>query len=288
VAVWQRDKTTIITGLIIAGGFGIGFMQSALWTLGYGTAPKYIDWWKMWELNAGFNLGVLYAISFYWAIRQFDKTYKSESTITIKKVKSIKSNVWRDTLFLAFTGFVLLYFVGFEYFFWTGLVLSLLYFITMCLTPVGTHDTYLLEERRKNIFLIYSAFILIFLLFHGGSERFGIVFELYELDEVAQYSWPVNRIVVFVPFAIVITVVALFKMRKVLRPIPPGNQLNSDTSKLSIRIIELMTLIAFIGVLSIWPAKISIFYAMFLMFAVFAFNRLERHFNKQEIKFPLN
>ncbi|MCP4412201.1 MAG: hypothetical protein GY808_06495, partial [Gammaproteobacteria bacterium] len=31
VAAFQRDKTTLVTGLIIGGGFGLGFMQSAVW-----------------------------------------------------------------------------------------------------------------------------------------------------------------------------------------------------------------------------------------------------------------
>ncbi len=86
-AAWQRDKTTIITGLILGGGFGLGFMQSALWTLGYGFAPTYIDWWKLWELNAGFNLGILYAIVLCWAIRQFNKSYTHETNTSGKKVE---------------------------------------------------------------------------------------------------------------------------------------------------------------------------------------------------------
>ncbi|NOX64401.1 MAG: hypothetical protein GXO85_01065, partial [Chlorobi bacterium] len=93
-AALQRDKTTVITGLIIGGGFGIGFMQSALWTLGYGFAPDYIDWWKMWELNAGFDLGLLYAVTFYWAIRDVDKTSKTISDKTEVRTKYLE---WRDT-----------------------------------------------------------------------------------------------------------------------------------------------------------------------------------------------
>lgn len=272
VAIWQRDKVTFVTGLIIGGGFGIGFMQSATWALGYGIDPSYIDWWKIWELNSGFNLGVLYAIALFWAIRHFDKTQNSENKTSVKKEILIKTTEWRNTLFLASAGFVLLFFVGFEYFFWTGLALSFFYFITMYLTTVGNLDSLTIIEKRKNISLIYSVFFLVFLLFHGGSERFGIVFNLYELDEISQYSWPVNRILFFVPLAIIIIGITFFQMWKVLRPNTGQNKCNS---KHSIRIIDLMTLIGFIGVLSIWPAKISVFYAFFLVLAIFTFNRLE-------------
>lgn len=287
VAILQRDKTTVIAGLIIGGGFGIGFMQSAIWTLGYGIAPHYIDWWKIWELNSGFNLGILYAITLYWAIRHFDKTHISESALSGDSVKLIKSGKWRETLFIAVAGFVLLYFVGFEYFFWTGLALSLFYFITMSLTPIGISDMQLLLERRKNISLTYSIFLLVFMMFHGGSERFGIVFKLYGLNEVEQYSWPLNRILIFVPFALIITSVAVLKMWKILHN-PSVDKLNTDASGLSMRMIDLMTLIAFIGVLSIWPSEICVFYAFFLAIAIFAFNRLNHHLNGIDNKLPLN
>jgi hypothetical protein len=279
VAAWQRDKTTVITGLIIGGGFGIGFMQSAIWVLGYGSAPGYIDWWKMWELNSGFNLGVIYAITFYWAVRNFDKSQSLNSDSANKKVERTKSTEWRNTLFMAFAGCVLIFFIGFEYFFWTCLVLCIFYFIAICFTTVGNLDSYVITERRKNILLIYSAFLLVFLMFHGGSERLGIIFELYALDEVTQYSWPLNRIILFLPAAIVITGVAIFRMWKVLRPVTPQNHSGFISSKQSMLIVDLMTVMGFIGVLSIWPAKISVFYALFLVFAIYAFNRLESRFN---------
>lgn len=67
VGALQRDRATRVVGALIGGGFGIGFMLAALWCLGYRYAPNYIDWWKVWELNAGFYLGLLYAVALYWA-----------------------------------------------------------------------------------------------------------------------------------------------------------------------------------------------------------------------------
>lgn len=281
LALFQRDKTTVITGLILGGGFGLGFMQSAMWVLGYVIAPDYIDWWKMWELNAGFNLGVLYALAFYWAIRHFDKAHHSETKTANHILSRTKRMEWHDTLFLASAGFVLLFFVGFEYFFWTSLALSFFYFIAMCFTTVGGLASNVIEERRKRIMLIYSIFYLLFLMFHGGSERFGIVFELYALDEVSQYSWPINRILVFVPIAIFITSIAIYHMWKVFQAEEKSG--NLLISKLPLRIIDLMVIMGSIGILSIWPAKISVFYGLFLVLAVFAFNRLEYLLKKVDL-----
>lgn len=279
-AIWQRDKVTIVLGLIIGGGFGLGFMQSAIWVLGYGIAPDYIDWWKVWELNSGFNLGVLYAIAFYWAIRNLDKTTALTNNVKIKELEFLKFNKWIETLFLAIAGFVLLFFVGFEYFFWTGLALSIFYFCIICFTVVGDSESEDIIERRKKIVLIYSVFLLMFLLFHGGSERLGVIFELYSPDEVSQYSWPINRVLLFAPVAIVIVMVTLFSIRKALRTNVDRREVNCIDSKLTMRIIDLLMIIGFIGVLSIWPAKISIFYALFLGLSVFAVNRIENVFNK--------
>jgi len=117
-------------------------------------------------------------------------------------------------------------------------------------------------------------------LFHGGSERFGIVFNLYELDEVSQYSWPLERILVFVPIAIIITLVAIYQIQKILRPVSSRNRGDTFMPKQSLRIIDLMTVTGFIGALSIWPAKISVFYAFFLVVAIYAFNRLDHRFAK--------
>ncbi len=80
VAALQRDRATLMAGAVIGGGFGIGFPLSALWCLGYTCAPNCIDWWKMWELNAGFNLGLLYVIVLRWAIRRTDDAHMPDGT----------------------------------------------------------------------------------------------------------------------------------------------------------------------------------------------------------------
>ncbi|NIA13781.1 MAG: hypothetical protein GWP08_06835 [Nitrospiraceae bacterium] len=80
VAAFQRDKFTLVVGAIVGIGFGPGFLISALWCWGYTYAPGFTDWWKMWELHAGFNLGILYVITLYWATRQVDKAHEPDGT----------------------------------------------------------------------------------------------------------------------------------------------------------------------------------------------------------------
>ena len=267
-------KTTIKTGLLLGAGFGVGFMQSTLWTLGYGFAPNYIDWWKLWELNAGFNLGLLYALTFFWAIKNFDKELKKESDPGL----SDKDLVIRETLYLAFAGSILLYFVGHEYFFWTGLALSLFYFVIVSLTLIGSWSQIEQVNRRKNILLLFSIFYLLFLMFHGGSERLGIILELYSEGAVSQYSWPKERVLIFLPVALIFIGYTIFKVIQILKAEDQNYILHNQNNWLSLRIIDLITCMGFIGALSIWPAKIGVIYAFFIIITIFAFNRIEQKF----------
>ncbi len=279
-AVLQKDQKTLFVGLLLGLGFGIGFMQSTTWCLGYSTAPQFIDWWKMWELNAGFNLGLLYTIAWLWAVRQTDKEQDQKKAKQSPPDHIISNTSWLETIFPALAGAVFIFFAGFEYFIWTVIFLSAFYFIAILVTgpPIqNSLDANKSKEQRWKISLIYSAFLLVFLLFHGGSERAGIVFGLYDAKAVDQYAWPAARIILFAPVAIILIITTVLKKYQTIKS---ENKQRISSRQLSNRMVDLMTITAFIGALSIWPAKISIFYAFFLVLALFAFNRLNVHFNK--------
>ena len=279
VAALQRDRKTLATGLLLGVGFGVGFLQSAVWTLGYSVAPNFIDWWKMWELNAGFNLGVLYAVALFWATPQFQKKQSGGSVYDITTSRGrTKTGVWAETIFLAVGGSLLLFFMGFEYFLRTGVFLTLLFFVGMILSGAPRQGSSFADvaARRKNFSFVYSIFLLVFLMFHGASERAGILLGLYNADAVEQYAWPAARIALFAPIFIVIILFALRAMRQVLQNPDP---MHFAATKKSERLIDLMTGMGFIGALSIWPAKIGAAYAFLLMTALFAFTRLNRRYD---------
>ncbi len=281
IAAIHKDKKTLVSGLIIGGGFGFGFMQSAAWCLGYGSARGYIDWWKVWEINSGFNLGILYAIVWYWSVKQLDKQQLGkDDAMQDGPVETIALNRKRmDTILLTIAGFVLIYFAGFEYFPQTGMFLCLFFAAAMLLTLRTREknvDLLSVAERRNQILLIYSAFLLVFLLFHGGSERAGVIMELYGPDAVDQYAWPVARIILFAPVALIITGVAVYRIWQVLKV--KRFEHVTATSTLSNRMADLFMVTGFIGALSIWPAKIGVLYALIMIFVIFAHTRLEQRF----------
>lgn len=282
-AAFQRDRATLVTGLVLGAGFGLGFMQSALWCLGYGFAPGFIDWWKMWELNAGFNLGLLYVIVLIWAIRKTDSEHHSDGIHYAATDVGIARTLAKErynSLFLAIGGALLIYFMGFEYFFWTGVFLSVFYFIAVCLPPMrigGATDPDRIAVERKDILLTFSAFLLVFLMFHGASERAGIFLGLYQADAVDQYAWPPARIALFAPVALILVGTTVFRIWRILHT--PKRE-NLTATRLPERMIDLMTAMGFIGALSIWPAKIGVLYALFLIFALFAFTRINRRLDR--------
>lgn len=228
----------------------------------------------MWELNAGLNLGVLYAILFYWHIRQ-----KDASALAMNTDAQTFPSERLETLALAFAGALLIFLAGFEYFFWTGVLLSIFYFTAMGLagSRVGRPNAGSeIGDRRRAVSFIYSVFLLLFILFHGGSSRAGVILGLYSADAVDQYAWPAARILLFVPVAAILTVMAVWNMIRVFRLKPDPEQTGRESSRWSTYMIDLMTVIGFVGALSIWPAKIGVLYAFFLFLALFAFNRMDK------------
>lgn len=271
VAALQRDRATLVSGAVIGGGFGIGFMLSALWCLGYTHAPGYIDWWKVWELNAGFNLGLLYVVVLYWAMRQVDK-----APPVAQRSHQAPFAEWCTSGFLALSGFLLVFAAGFEYFFWTGVGLGSFYVVAMFLA-IYTFDANSVAERRRGVSLIFSAFLLVFILLHGVSSRAGVLLELYTDEAVDQYAWPPGRVALFVPVAAVLVSVALLSMGRMLWF---SDASSTKTTTLPERMATLLMFIGVVGAVSIWPSKIGVLYAVFLCFAIFAFTRLNRRFDE--------
>ena len=278
VAALQRDRATLVSGAVIGGLFGLGFMQSAMWCLGYGYAPGYIDWWKMWELNAGFNLGVLYVIVLNWATRQVDESHAPDGTRTTPE-PSTPAGQGVISGFLALSGFVLVYSAGYEYFFWTGVVLATFYVVTVCSAHgVQQRDPSAdgLAQRRRSMALAYSAFLLVFMLLHGVSSMLGVMLGLYTPEAVDQYDWPVGRVWLMLVGGAVLIVATLVSITKMLRHprIAPYPELSA--TRLPVRMVDLFTATGIVGAVTIWPAKIGALYAVCICLALFAFNRINR------------
>ena len=274
VAAIGRDRYTLFAGLVIGVGFGIGFPLSALWCLGYAYAPSLIDWWKMWELNSGFFLGLLYVVVLYWAIHQVDKNREGNHNDDVTIFRQ-----WCETISMGLGTFLVIYVMAREEFFTVGILLGLLYVVAMFLATILADKV---VDRRRAISLDYSAFLLLFIMAWGASAQTGVLLGLYDANSVDQYAWPAARIVIFTPVGILIVGAALLKMWQVLRnqrtPIPPC----TDAPRISARIVDLMTFIGVVGAASIWPAKIGVIYAVFLSFALFTFNRLNRRFDSAD------
>ena len=282
LAVLQKDRTTLIMGLVLSVGFGFGFMISAAWCLGYGVSPGYIDWWKMWELNAGFFLGMLYAMVMMWAARHAKTADESgHGSVQVPSGKS-GARVFTSTLFQALAGSVLIFLAGFEYFFWTGLFLAVFFFFAIMFTLMGKRqrdDKESIFNCQKNVMVIYAWFLLWFMLFHGGSERAGIFLGLYGEQAVDQYAWPIERILLFAPVATFLFLVAVHRMRKILEQDTNHIEILFSPRVAVYRLYAVLGGLVFIGALSIWPAKISVFYALFVWLGIIASVQLEKYLN---------
>lgn len=278
LAVLQRDRATLVCGSVLGIGFGAGFALSAVWCLGYSIAPRYIDWWKMWELHAGFNLGLVYALLWFWAVKRF----QSATTSTTRPPAPAAVREGGITLFLAVAGMVLILAASIEYFPATGLFLAGFYALSLILT-VGLgcrrHGIAQAPELRRRVSLVYSAFLLVFMLVHGGTSQTGAFLELYTAAEVDQYAWPLARIALFLPPATVLVLVAGYFLARTLSA---SSADEPRETRLPSRMVDLFAFTGIIGAVSIWPSEIGVLYAVFLFLALFAFTRLNRHFDRMD------
>ena len=216
-------------GAIIGGGFGIGFPLAALWCLGYSCAPCYIDWWKMWELNAGFNLGLLYVAALYWATGRVDKAHHPNGDPIAGDTEAV-------------------------------------------LPPN-------LLERRRGISLVLAICLLLVIMFFGASSNVGVLLGLYMEGGVDQYAWPHARVALFAPAAVLILGAAAYKTGRIVWLSRTRTWRGFEVPRLAERMADLMTVIGAVGAATIWPSKIGVLYALFLCLALFAFHRLNRHFD---------
>ena len=281
VAALHRDRATLVAGAVLGGGYGIGYALSTLWCLGYIYAPSYVDWWKIWELHAGFNLGLLFVLAMLWAIRQVDKAHAPDGTplgSAEGQQQPAIGHEWRTTAFMAFCGFALVYVMGREYFLWTGVCLALFYVVALVYATwsADPNDLSNRDDRRLSVTLAFSVFFLLFRLLQGVTSRGGIMLELYEPEAVDQYAWPAARIALFIPPAAILIIATLIAMKRMLNGSSAPGQ---NPTRLPERMVDLVTFIGVVGAISIWPAKIGALYAGFLCFTVFALTRLNRRFD---------
>lgn len=275
LAALQRDRATFVCGLVLGAGFGLGLALGSVWCLGYTIAPNYIDWWKMWELHAGFNLGIPYAFLWYWAVRRTARSMPEGDALPVSSVASTGTG---PAIFMAAGGFVLIFVAGAEYFLWTGLLLALFFAASMILLTKPNNSgggPQHAEELRKRVLLVYSAFLLVFILIHGGVSQTGVFLGLYNASEVDQYAWPSARILLFIPLAAVVTLVTMYHLSRIRSSSDADDQADK---RLPDRMIELFAFIALIGAVSIWPAKIGVLYTVFLLVALSAFVKINRRF----------
>jgi len=271
VAAFQRDKFTLFAGLVLGIGFGIGFPLSAAWCHGYTYAPKLIDWWKMWELHSGVNLGLLYVIVLYWSIRQLEKPDAASQPEPITRYRQ-----WCGTLAQGLGVFLAVHIFSRNDFLIVGLFLGAIYLIGIFTTAFFKTD---ILNRQGSFSFTYSVFLLIFMLTWGGTSMGGIILGLYDAHAVDQYSWPTGRMALMIPAGLLIVSLGLWKMSQAIHDPMKTLPALSDSHLVRNRFIELMAYTILIGTISIWPEKISVFYALFLLISLASFNRLNDRFD---------
>ncbi len=133
---------------------------------------------------------------------------------------------------------------------------------------------------------VYGVFLLVFIMAWGVSSQASILLGLVEAEAVDQYTWPSERIEIFIPAGIFIVGAALLKMWQVLGNPRVAIPAYSAAPRISASIVDLMMFTGVVGAASIWPSKIGVLYAVFLGLALVAFNRLNNRFDSVDSPQP--
>jgi hypothetical protein len=214
----------------------------------------------------------------YWAVRQLDKSHDAAAP----PLSLSSSTLWCETAAMAAAGFLMIYVMAREYFSYIGIGLSVFFVALLCLATLRTdrdHDARTVVDRRRGMLIAYTAFLLLFIMIRGGTSTLGLLLGLYDAAAVNQYAWPRERVILFIPAGILLVGIMLFNVPRILRG--PGTLFRAgpQATRLSLRLVDLMTLTTVVAAVSIWPAKIGALYAACLGLALFAFNRLNQRFN---------
>jgi Ca2+/Na+ antiporter len=150
-------------------------------------------------------------------------------------------------------------------------------------TPVVTLETRIKhgirQERYRGVSLILTVASLLYILFRGGSCLIGGLLGFYDPSKIDQYSWPVGRIVIFAPIAVLIVGIAFTKMRRHVRLAQTRDSQTFQVQNLHENMTSLIVAITVVGIATIWPSKIGVLYAALLWVAMFAMNRLGYHYD---------
>lgn len=280
VAIVQRDKSSYMINGIIGGGFGFGFAISAIWCLGYGSESyaQSIDWWKVWELNAGLFLGALYALALWWSIRDLDKRYTPEGMPLSEDDFTHPAGVWNlRTTFEAGGVIILTMTIYYEDSFRTSVAMSALFAIPTALLIMQSLNGLKPQEcdlRRAQLAQAFCVFLFLFVTWHGATSTLGIHLGRHTEKMVDQYSWPIERQWLFAPLGIVFYAGTVFHMFRTLRGSKPI-YVKSFSTYIYFCIVGLYGT----GMISIWPSIIHYFYTILLCATLFTYTQLNKTYS---------
>ncbi|MHA1340498.1 MAG: hypothetical protein ACTSRZ_10220 [Promethearchaeota archaeon] len=304
-AIIQKDKTTFFCGIFFGVSFGILYMLNAMWTLFYTIAPSYIDWWKIWELGAGFSGGFLYGILQYFWLKNIYRSYKSQNQINEnKKINSIPKDLIRSE---------------------EEKQLPDLDQKNQSDSTVATHNgettqkqfmekqlqQILQKKIAKNkvsaIYFELTNFIFYGIIAYGGSFSIGEFLEFYP-SEIDQYSFPIVRILIFsilsifILFNLIVNLIKISKSSKKMSDLirsqnseadsPNQNEYNFQQNhkltkfikerlqkkqfkKIDNKLIKSWVYLLIMSVIIAYSTEITVFYALFFGLAILIMNNLK-------------
>ncbi|MHA1147550.1 MAG: hypothetical protein ACTSR8_04845 [Promethearchaeota archaeon] len=237
-ATSEKDKDTFKYGLIMGIGFGIAFMISAIWTLGYVIAPEFTDWWKVWECFMGFFGGIILVYVLFLIQKGIDQNYDQNGVL----IENLDDKISTEDKVLRLQIF-----------------------------PYAKE-----EYQTTSLSLSLSVLIWIAILHYGMTYMLGVNLGLYSNDTSDQYELPLGRMILVLVGAVLLFIWFAHRYHKIIKT-PKNEAINLyNILDLDQKVFLGIVYIGFVGFITIWPSNIWILYISFSILSIIGYILLEK------------
>lgn len=246
-ALADRDRRTLGLGAFLGVGFGCVFALGAAWTLLFDVAPGYLDWWKMWELSIGAGVGALIALALVIAQKQLARDQRAApsegKTLEAPDRDGQRQDHPKERREE-----------------------------TRQESP-GNPRARPPREKVRAAWVVLATAVFVFLLAYGPSFNLGVLLGLYDAN-IDQYSFPLPRLLLFLPFGVGTLAWMIRALVRIVRTSPTDASRWYAVPALDRKVLYFLCYLVTWAVISLWPAKICVFYVICHLASVVAVTRV--------------
>jgi len=131
-------------------------------------------------------------------------------------------------------------------------------------------------HQRASVNLTFSFTILLLIIFYGMTYKLGVNMGLFSTEQVEQYGFPIERVLLLLPLVIVLLLWFIHEYLELIKVLKEDELQVFIIPKIELKLNIFICFIAFVGFITIWPSVIWIIYIFFFIIGLIALFLLEK------------